>query len=288
VFSLDRLAIVAAIVVYATSAFANPAYDPAPFDLGVEKLLPEYNGADAEMLFSALAAIKDKGEFETTEQYKARIAAKDARPVIDSLYANSLLAFRFLVEETHYDADAQLLDAVAIRSNDDSLTTLELATAKSADGFIRVLPWRRDTIDLGTHDASNTLGETVEISKSMEFELDVELCREALNCVDLPKDAFKVSMPPDAAEKAKSKIALLCIGHLQADPSQRALHLTGHSEPKIDRRSDFYSDSYTDASIIGFRPVALWLFNIETGDVLKKIPIAAGDRSTTGPASGDD
>ena len=83
-----------------------------PFDPNVEKLPPDYRGHDSNEVIAALKRRQSqsvKDEFETTEQFRQRVKALEASPLLGGVKVESLLAFVIDGVETRYDADEELL-----------------------------------------------------------------------------------------------------------------------------------------------------------------------------------
>lgn len=83
-----------------------------PFDPSAEKLPPGYHGHDPKEVIAALmrrASQSVKDEFETTDQFRQRVKALEASPLLGLLTVDSLLAFTIDGVETRYDADREVM-----------------------------------------------------------------------------------------------------------------------------------------------------------------------------------
>jgi hypothetical protein len=87
-------------------------YSGTPFNPAVARLPANYQGNNADTLYQLIEKrekSRTKGEFETTEQYRARIERQDRQPLAGSLQVTSLLAFKLADVKFHYDADRQVM-----------------------------------------------------------------------------------------------------------------------------------------------------------------------------------
>jgi hypothetical protein len=242
---------------------ASPAYNDAPFDQNVTKLGPEYLGVDAEATYRSLAAVgaDKKGEFETSEEYTARVAANGAKPLVGSLFRDSLYAFRFAVppEGSVYNADAQVLhffpmwsfmsvkhSLVSLRQPGDSPPATPSAREKTY--YSRFLGWKKMAF--------------TDPAAQKQVEIGIEICEiMPVDCREPANQTLGILMTPDMARYAKSHSAFLLIGHLRQGRQLGALYAAGTRKPLV----------------IGFEPVALWIFNVTTGDILKKVALPMVD-----------
>lgn len=88
-------------------------FDSRPFDLSVDRLSVFYHGTDIRALYEKLLArhaSMQKDEFETTDQYHRRLQQEEAKPILGTLTADSVMALELRDVSATYNADEELMN----------------------------------------------------------------------------------------------------------------------------------------------------------------------------------
>jgi hypothetical protein len=90
-----------------------------PFDIQIDKLPAHFSGHDIKAIYTELAARRSKaikGEFETTQEFEARIKREAAAPIFGRLDKRAYLAFVIQNSsgETIYDADRETMTTAVV------------------------------------------------------------------------------------------------------------------------------------------------------------------------------
>lgn len=255
----------------------------APIDIEAARLPIGYKGNDPQQIFKTLADRRTpKGEFETTDAYRDRIAKELARPVLGSLTAfNSIFAFELggrlrLISE--YNADTENLQVGVRRGQVTKGITL-----LSDDWVTLPLPIVVSTSQ-EKYQATNAYGAQVVVDKSTlaAYELIVRNWKdwEAVRYTPIsgharePSSARESSLKPDSllfsttmspaeARLVKPHLKLLGLVRLKYPFTEFDV---SRSKPTFDVPEDtIIRYNYLHADLI-----ELWLFDANTGKVLQK------------------
>lgn len=249
------------------------------FDVGAEKLPPNYKGADVARLYALLTkkAPKGKSEFETTAEYEKRIA----EIAFDDIYAlkiESAYDFRGLTIHP-YDADLQKIQII--------LETEPLSDYSSLDYRSSLLIKGADRAS-SSYVGSNAYGAKLEVKDFTATHYGIAL----VNQVDFGDIGYKhssnkilesvrelkveIHVPPDKAKVLKESVGvlILCKPALYRANSKiiptRENDLTfeqfNSSKATIDKpESHFFQRKYINVEVLG-----VWVYDIRTGEVLSK------------------
>jgi hypothetical protein len=256
-----------------------------PFDIGAEKLPPNYKGADVSRLYSLLVkkAPKGKSEFETKEEYEKRISEITFEDIY-ALKIEEAYDLRGLTIST-YDAELQVFN-IALRaeplseytSNDYRSSLIIRAMNRKSHPYI----------------GSNPYGATFEVRDFTATQYGVAFVNQ---------DAFGVSgydnkynsdttwtsrrnldlvikASPDKAKVLKGNIGvlLLCkpalyksgIESYQSYKSYRGMgnSLTFEKSDSLKATIDNLESHYYERKYFNVEVLGVWVYDIRTGEVL--------------------
>jgi hypothetical protein len=174
------------------------SYQNAPFDPSAPALPPAYYGYDPEAFVKGYeaAAIKaeesrQKGEFETTEEYQKRL--KDLNS--ENPFTSGTYAFAIPPSSVSYDADSQTFN-------------LEFKAEPASHNMTYVyLPLKHGAKDMGSYVAQNAFGAAFTVTRSLFFSYELWLAKG-----QGPTDCIKsVSVELAEAKALKANILALVI-----------------------------------------------------------------------------
>jgi hypothetical protein len=209
------------------------AYSNSPFDLSLLKLPIDYIGNDPQELYKQL--IKQqwrKGEFEKTQDYKARL---EHAAILGTLRFDTLYAFQanrlFTEIEPPYDADKEQFK-------------LRIITAPIAYVLSTPDSWTAVPLKL----TQTFVGEKL-YEKSYEI-----LIHKRSELFELGK----IHMAPKVAEQAREDIRAILIGNLEKPYSETGV-----------RDSSYV---VTVAYGLHFRLKGIWFYYSSSGEIIAKFP----------------
>ncbi len=253
------------------TARAKPAarFAMIPFDTNQVTLPARFLGNDLAGLVAALAdsRAKEKNEFETTEQFRRRLAKESTGPIHGSVRVGDLVAFVFdeLEVGTQYDADVQQFHvSLRLESVQQGFEEIEY----DSEALCKRTRRQEETY-LGT----NTFGAAVEVRKvelefaCARFDRSTLLRGTNLRLGSRSLD-LRVAVPLGEARQAKDALRVLLVGRLAtAITSSGAMR----HEPKVDDPQDLT----WEYRYIELTPTALWVFNQATGIVYLRTDLVA-------------
>ena len=271
-FSNRIRSLTALIVLSAAYALPQPApkkvthpapkntYLTTPFDGTVT---PHFMGHNLDALLDAMDPTKfEKDEFETTEQFQTRKAAMKSP---GSLPSGSLLAFVFSPDgpiDIRYDADARrfIVQPKFEPQRKDIL-------GKSGDPYGAALIWSSE-IHSREYTGENAMGASVSVtsfqgSKSaVAVPIPANWGRERER-EDVPAPALSIPSSPDQARALKSNLRILITGTIAPE---------GYAKGTSYGVATFSSptEHLIDYRYLRITPRELWVFNDETGEVLRR------------------
>jgi hypothetical protein len=195
-------------------------------DLSVERLPARFVGHDSRRIGETLwKKFAEKNEFESTQQYQARLRSEKEKPLFGDLTLNSILALTIEHEsELSYDADRQICQVDVPRT----FVTVHASEASRRAMEITYPYW-------------------VIPDNPGDFDIDAE------------RLLYEVRMNADTARAAKSRLRILLCCRLVSPFVVRAYN-------------------HNECIIGGIEEI--WLYNIETGEIYRKIkPFAKGERT---------
>ena len=236
----------------------KPKFDVKPFDLSVDDLPSNYLGHSFFQIYSALrkrGPLLKKGEYESTIDYKNRLAGLSSWPIVGLVNSNSVVAFSLGPIRQKYDADLTALDM-----------TLEFKGGYLGD---LTISWLNSEKQIGSYIGHNAFNRAarVRVYRYDEYLLSVkEELTSRIPSFDRAHNAYSSSIitPPQEAPRMKPYLRALLICRLGNDPVSSD---DSHSPPTISEPSDDYTFTYT----LGVVPLAVWFYDISSGRVLAKL-----------------
>jgi TonB family protein len=252
------------------SLTAKSGYLSAPFDPDIQEIPVPYLGHDIERLYLTLenrTRTQQKDEFETTEQYRLRLAKAD-RPLFGSVNRDAVLVFVATPDIT-YDADTRTVTVV--------FETLEVDYDRKRFG---ILIRNRDLIRkkvLG----QNAFGAKFEFERILTEQFGLAIHNlssfqtENVNPYSLgatiqplkikgPAVVQRITLEPEQARAIKNKITGLILAKLTPP---YVSNNTVHEEATIRSPWEFFQKEY-DVDVDLHQ---IWLFNKTTGEVMAKV-----------------
>ena len=242
------------------------AFDESPFDTTRESFLPNYIGHDAKLIWEKLydRVNNTKGEFETTEEYNKRLATALSQPVFNRLTVNDLYGVSLKPSFT-YDAD-------------NKTVTLRVPNPIVKKG------WDKATGKIGveigelSNTSSNYIGSNAYGATTEATNVSSDILILALNnkC-----DAFdwtsrcnmygdiKITINnllPEEAKKSKDNIRVLFVCRLLEPWADKGFYYSGATYDSPISIHKTYLNLHASA-------IAVWVYNLSTGIVLKKIQL---------------
>ena len=222
---------------------------PQTFDPAVEQLPPSFAGSDFTDLFKAKSAAP-KGEFETSDNYRARMKAVSG----DSFYALPLDL------SAKYDADQQRFKATIRADKPEAAVLIHSREARA----IVVGETRRE---LGKYIGSNAFGVRAKVTMVHMTE-DAVVINHALGGLVGFREML-VPVPSDRANATKLSFLLV----FKPEPIEGAGLTTtasGYSTATLDHpyeRQTTYRYIFAGETVV-------WAYNKKTGQVLGKFKLA--------------
>ncbi len=251
---------------------AKTRYSDVPFELTVDHLSAGYQGNDADRIYRAIEKHENaaKGEFETTEQYEARIEQQNEQPLIGSLRITSLFAFKAADLKLQYDADSGVIKIYVP-------TSFAVDDAGKVDSS-RIAVKVQESASSRSYLASNAFGATTMVRekdvKSIEIGVvhasDFELRNDAdpnLDCFygpDLGCFYSELHLVPEQARRLKRSARVLIVGSLDHDAIGKGAIL---GDATINSPTAYFGQ----LRYINLRLSEIWIYNPETGTVFAKI-----------------
>lgn len=266
--SIAFIALAVALATHTDAATSKKAHRPQAkttqssttvgptFDASRKSLPPHFTGNDFRSLYQRLS-IAPKGEFETTDEYQARLSA----------VPRATYAFRVPKVKISYAADEQLLNVEFY--TDFFHSGWELAYSES------MLVVAVSETETGHYVGSNAFGATRLVKKVTSREWGIRLRSKEFSSIDL-----KIPMPTARARVAKSRVAVVAV--CEVGPESVPARMTGEqfedmhaatgfniSSATIDAPTDLKSYFY----VIEARVLGLWAYDTETGEVFGKFDL---------------
>jgi len=232
------------------------AFSTQELDVNATALPANYVGnslLDVYMTLHKRRAKWEKGEYETLEQYKARLAREQSKPILGSLLLGSRFAFSIKSIKNTYNADARNLQVViqsTLPDQDDlndresgCVSLLHLDSSENKGRFI----------------GSNSFGVRRTVTRWLNINAQVwipELSVTEANVIDIESDTAW-------AKQNRDKLRVLIIGTLQAP-------YIGGSEDFKSATLDSPDEVKTVNVAVYLTPEAYWLYDGHTGTIHHK------------------
>lgn len=242
----------------------KPIYTTDPIDLAAASLPPFYAGHDIAALYWNLTdQTHPKGEYETTEQFTARIRAAVPKDLFAFKIERDIYSSIFT-----YDADVRLLRIAVPTSDLDSPVDTKTIVVKEKRESTREYP------------AANAYGAQVQVTEYRieDFRVAVgeKYVRESrARSIGFMKNtlALNIPMAPELAQKRKAALELLLIG--------KAKLLSGSPQIAYSNFSSRDATISNPVALVHYRHcinvdlLEVWVYDHTTGEVLKKHKVAA-------------
>lgn len=219
----------------------KPLYDSKPFNISQARLPASYNGHNPiDVSNKVRKLLLGKNEFETTDQYEARIdKAKESLGLYGFLSLNDVDAGEY--EKVSYDADTQEWTAKIAGVYIESVVSITIMSGEK-----------------GSYIGQNAFGAKTRVSK-----------REATRCMvkfiedidGLSNIILKFPMAMDEAKRIKGSVKILYIGS-----PIKSTRDTSYWEPDI----NYPYSTKAEILFLDMRLKEIWLYNYKTGEILLK------------------
>jgi hypothetical protein len=234
-----------------SAAVGKTAYASTPFDLTADNLPPNYRGHDVLGIFSSASPPRPKGEFETSDEYAARIQQWRNKPYLARLTPSDTVAFEVLeglspdALKVRYDADNAKLSADLQFENRD------------VPDRARWLELLYTVKDIGTVQAQTMMG--------VKFRVTLRQASSVGVAIDTAIKDLTLTVPLERAEalRLRRRVSVFAIGKLVAPYTVRHEDSTRAS---LDEPVEWHNSYYG----LHFELQALWLVDRVTGAVLLK------------------
>ncbi|MFZ3121943.1 MAG: hypothetical protein WA104_01040 [Thermodesulfovibrionales bacterium] len=231
-------------------------YYKGTFDTSAEKLPPNFNGHNIEETYNLLKLkASKKGEYETTEEYKKRIAQINS----ENIYAFKIEDSRS-VQQTYY-ADSQLLRIeIETRPVDASADFYN-----KRESFIVKEKRLTERSYIGT----NAFGVSVRIREIQSLQYGLALVNgkgEFLNGNGHEIYQLGINISPDKAKFLKEKLAFLIICKINSQYGPIVFDGLDYSEPTLSNPIKLvYKINY-----LNVKALEIWAYNEQTGEIYLK------------------
>lgn len=248
-----------------------PSHSTAQIDPSIKQLPRNYEGADPQILYEALEKRSKenvKGEFETTEAFKTRVAREETRPLTGSITRDGLIPLAVSKESDIFDKVTSLYDA----DKNELAISIEMDSAiigVQADLDKRSLPLRYVFRPSSFYIGQNAYGARVKIEKRYTyiFALLLENFRDFLTS---PSRSYKdvrtvrLNMTPIEALAAKPVLRVLVLARLREPYFRQGF--TRHEPTVLEPKDTLSIYQYLVADATEF-----WFYNYATGEIYAKL-----------------
>lgn len=252
-FAVDAIAPAANATPLKKSAITGKvSFATAPIDLSIEELPPKYQGHSVLEILQKIRPPRDKGEFEKTDEYEARIAHWKSLPILGSITPSDFLAFELSASmapdaiSVKYDADQEKLTTTV---------TFETHNGSGPGGWLTT--FYRSKV-LGSHIGVTSMNVKFRVKSHLGTSVGL-----SVGGVGNSQFSFSKSLSIDEARRLRPNLAAFAIVSLA-------------SPYKVDMRTT-ETASLTDPNewlnqFLGLHVwlKAIWLVNQNTGEIILK------------------
>ncbi|MEJ0072096.1 MAG: hypothetical protein WDO24_29035 [Pseudomonadota bacterium] len=256
---LKRAGGLLALAIGLIASLAGAEFSSGALDLDVAQLPPGYQGHDLKQLLHVLSL-------------PGRNQAAGA-PLLGSLTADATYAFAFKAwnpARARYDATRGTVDLMAGVSDARVPISRLVQPERPRDGVLYA--WEIGPTKNDSYVGTSMTGVAREIDRSETESWALGLCRRTTPCPTMPVAPFRFALARDAARGFEATARFLVIGKL-ATP--KAEYDIDWSRPK----AGHLSDRSNLTAFVSFAPEAVWIYAIDSGQILAKIAL-------TSPAAG--
>lgn len=230
---------------------APTLYSTAPFDPTIERLNANGRFHDLLAIAKHLHPPRERGEYEKSDEYETRVANWMTTKFYGELKPTDILAFPAIPKiapdtvNFEYDADAELL---------------RVKVACEQDPYLAHGCWLETSYNsknLGSRIGTTRMGVKFRVTSHVALSVGLGVKEPILNI------RFSIPMDRDTAIKLKNRLGILAVGRMA---SPYAIEKTLSSTASLDDPKE----SLTYYQILHFHLQEIWLFDVQSGDVLHK------------------
>lgn len=257
-------------------------YDLNPVDLTAAMLPKNYMGNDLKSIYEALKKRKEnaqKGEYETTDQYKQRIQDEEHKPLTGTLTVNDLFSF-VVIPESEYSADSQTL---ILKAGTTSVIMDKESDISSIGIHVPVLIYKEST-----YIGSNAYGASTGVEKIRWNGIVLALSNKSalpLATQEYGEEFIKLDLENITPETAKAIRENLCIAFICKLEPQAFISIIDklirhEHEPRLSYLSqgfvshepnrDYPRDFLFASENVHALSKGIWVFNKTNGEILLK------------------
>ena len=271
-----------------TAPQTNPSstYLSVPFDPDTQRIPVPYFGHDIEQVYNAFENRKKaerKDEFETTEQYRTRLAKQADEPLFGSVNRDAVFAF-VKSPDMNYDLDIHTmtisLPTSAVWQSvqiDKSRLALRIKFGKTIEektmgqnaygAQVEIKKIYAQAFELAIHNQSNFETENVlPENERRQWEENPDIAKMLGSLIEtMKKPAFvqRIKIQPQQARAAKDQIAVLLLAKLTSPYTSYGAVL---SKATFKDPTDFFGQMYyVDVDL-----QQIWLYHKTSGEIIAK------------------
>ena len=243
-------------------------YDLNPIDLTVTMLPPNYAGHNLKSIYEALKKRKEKvekGEYESTEQYKQRIQELEHKPLIGGLTVNDLYSFVVTPNST-YNADFQTLTLM--------IREASVFEGVAVNSSVIGIDGPKLYLEESTYIGSNAYGAATVVKKSRKSYIDLAFSNKSALLSLIKQDDYNSGtfefelgkITPETAKAIRDNIRVVFIYNLE-EPYLLSEGYVRVDEPTI----NYPYDDLTVLENVFAISQEIWIFNKTNGEILLKV-----------------
>lgn len=251
--------------------------NPRPFDLATAKLPSNFSGHDIKALYNEMSSRftgAKKDEFETTEEFHARVQRQSMAPVLGGLNKEGVFAFTLTNSsgETIYDADRQVM-TVAVALSRASKNVYTESNKKALTSQVEM--------NTETYEGSNAMGAKVQVTRTIGKNYEVAISNYSdfgmMRYIDSrtrdlgytsdihAQDTILIAVPMDIAiaKRVKDHLKVLAVVRLREPYTFEG---TFYAKPTFkDPKEYFVEYHYLNSELL-----ELWVYDNTTGQIFVK------------------
>lgn len=235
-----------------TTKASGKIYYKGEFDTTLEKLPRNFNGHNIEETYNLLKLkASKKGEYETTEDYRKRIAQMNSENIYTFKIEDS-----WLIHIDPYYADSQILrieiNTTPVNASDDFYDKRESFIIKEKRQSERSYVGR------------NAFGASVVVREAYYLRYGLAL----INGKSFGIYRLDINVPPDKAKNLKEKLAFIIICKIKSPNENDPIAFEGgqYIKPTLNNPIELvYTIYYLNAEAL-----EIWAYNEQTGEIYLK------------------
>jgi hypothetical protein len=264
-------------------------------DLSSSKLKPHFKGVDILNLYryriseySGSGNPISKGEFETTEEFNKRVKKyktnMESEIGSDKIFAFQIANYRFIsgciqkVYDIEHGSIEIYLEPKKIYYSEYEKQNINIK-CKIDDSYSFLI--KGEFHDYGPqYVGQNAFGAKRVVNRYENndyyialFNEDQIRCSRLLGGHIFGKFPILIAMDPEPAKSTKDSIQVLAITKIKVDEGSAAMQKSSHLNPTFSNPTE----SETKETYIFTELIGLWIYNMDTGEIYKKIMISPSD-----------